>query len=126
MKKTESKKQQLFNVLKNGGYWTVNELSKEIDVAPLQVRELIRQLRKGFLENGTVDNYIYTTKFGYTIDEKPENVMYEARLRMALGVGTLINGIWVFKKSKSIAHKQFRDLNISYKPKMLTVQNLIK
>ena len=68
-----------------------------------------------------IDSYIFATKGGYTTDNKPEHVMYEARLRMAMGTGVLINGIYVFKTSKKIAAKNFRQLKIEYKPKLLEI-----
>lgn len=126
MKNTESDKQRLLEILKRGGTWSTIELSKSLNVEKKQISELVRQLRRSFLENGEVDVYVYTTKGGYSIDEKPENVIYEAHLRMALGVGILLNGVYVFKRGNNIAHKQFINMNIAYKPKLIELQHIIK
>jgi hypothetical protein len=78
---------------------------------------LVRNLRKKFIAGcAEVDEYVYSSKSGYTVEAKPEVVMHEARMRMAFGTGVLLNGVHVFKSAKKIALKDFNTLKVEYKP----------
>jgi len=122
-----SKAYELIEVLERGGTWSTQELADELNLEKHAIRALVGRVRKSFLEeeNSTVP-YIYTTKGGFTLEGKPEDVVYESKLRYAIGVGVLVNGVFVFKRCKKISPKQFANLNVTYKPKMLMFNNVIK
>lgn len=120
------KAQELVSVLAKGGVWTSEELAKELDITKVKVSRVVRNVRKKFLEGKTDASYIYTTGQGYSVDEKPEYTAFESKMRLQQGYGILVNGIWVFKRCKLLAPKMFAQLSISYKPKMLTVDKLIR
>lgn len=116
----------LQEILHRGGVWTVSELADEVGVTKSKLRRIVKGLRRKFYDNHTeVALYIFTTKGGYTIDDKAENVMYEARMRLAMGTGVLLNGVYVFKRGKTIAARNFSNLKVEYRPKMLTIGKLL-
>jgi hypothetical protein len=118
-------KKDVYEVLERGGVWSTKEIAKELDIDVVEVRKEIRKLRLAFLNgNKEVEHYVFLTKGGYTMDNKPEHVMYEARFRMAMGTGVLINGVYVFKTGKQIAAKNFEQLKIAYKPQLLQIGKL--
>lgn len=111
-----------FDDYSGGGIYSSLEIAKELDTSVEEIRKGVRKIRSKFLNgNEEFDRYVYTTKGGYTLDHKPEHVMYEARLRMAMGTGVLINGVYVFKTGKKIATRNFHQLKIEYKPKLLEI-----
>ena len=115
----------IYEILQQGGVWSTKELAKEADISVADVRKEIKKLRFKFLNNvKDVEHYIFTTRGGYTMDTKPEHAMYEARLRIAMGTGILINGVYVFKTGKKIAEKSFKQLKIEYKPKLLEISKI--
>ena len=125
MRALSSSEAEVQDILHRGGTWTTSELSEEVGVRDDKVRMLVKKLRKKYLENHPeVARYVFTTKGGYTIDEKPEHVMYEARMRMAMGTGVLFNGVYVFKRGRKIALQNYKKLRIEYKPKLLQIEKL--
>lgn len=119
-------KLDIYEILERGGVWSSKELAEELGIKQAEARLSIKKLRKMFLSNSDkIHRYVFTTKGGYTIDNKPEHIMYEARMRMAMGTGVLINGIYVFKTGKKIATKHFSQLKVEYKPKMLTIGEIL-
>jgi hypothetical protein len=120
------KAQELVKTLEQGGVWTSDDLAKELNVQKVKVSRIVRNVRKKFLESKTDAPYIFTTGQGYSIEEKPEYVAFESKMRLQQGYGVLINGVYVFKRCKFLAPKMFTQLSIAYKPKMLTVDKLIR
>ena len=119
-------RKDVYEVLERGGVWGSREIADELNIVANEVRKSVKMLRQMFHNNDTeINRYIFTTKGGYTIDNKPEHAMYEARLRMSMGTGVLINGIYVFKTSKKIGMKHFNQLKVEYKPKLLAIDKLL-
>jgi len=116
---------ELQKILDRGGVWSAKDLSDELNREVLVIRRLIRRLRKAFL-SGKNDRWVFTTKGGYTMDEKPEHVAYESRLRFAMGTGMLLNGVYVFKRCRQIGIREFKGLMVEYKPKMFTINKVLK
>jgi len=116
---------ELIEILERGGVWKTDELSSEMSVDVDVVRNYVHVIRRKFLDGKDVP-YIYTAAVGgYTLKGSSENVVYESKRRMAMGYGVLINGVFVFKRCRKIASKAFKALNIQYKPKALTVKQLM-
>ena len=124
MNKLSHKQEELIMVLERGDAFTTSEISDELGVPKQAVRQLVSSIRKRFLDGQEDVTYIYTTPRGYSLDEKPEDVAYESKLRMQIGFGVLINGSFVFKRCKKIACSQFNALRLEFKPKMLTVKDI--
>ena len=123
MKAMSEQESEVQEILERGGTWTTKEIAEETNLQAEKVREVIKKLRRKFFDgHNEVTQYVFTTKGGYSMDEKPENVMYEARLRMALGTGVLFNGAYVFKTGKKIALANYRKMKIEYKPKLLQIE----
>ena len=132
-KKVKTKKSEmsaadsLYEILCRGGVWSSQELGDELGIEKSKARLLIAALRNRFRNSDEeVPDWIYVTRGGYTLDDKPEHVMYEARLRFQLGVGAIVNGSHVFKKAKRIASTNYKQMMLEYKPKALMLGNLIK
>lgn len=123
--KEQTKADELIDVLARGGIYTTTELAKELDVDEKVVRLLVRKIRKQVL-NGEQQSWIYTTGMGYSMDEEKEHVVYESSLRMKMGFGVLVGGLPVFQKCKKIAGVQFNNLHVSFKPKLLKINSLIR
>ena len=116
----------LYNFLIKGGVHTSEDLAKHFDLTINGVRSLIRALRKRFNEGDEdISHYIFTTQAGYSTDEKPEYCAYEAGMRFAQGTGVLINGVYVFKRTKKFAVKEFSRLRIQYKPRILALEKIV-
>lgn len=121
----KSKVQELMETLERGGVFTSEELSKELGIKKTVVNRLVSQARKKFL-NGSDTPYVYTTGHGYTLEEDKLHVIYESGLRLKQGFGILANGVHVFGRAKKIAGPRFDNLKIAFKPKMITVDNILK
>jgi DNA-binding winged helix-turn-helix (wHTH) protein len=121
------KMKELYEILNRGGVSSSDDLSDELGIDKSKVRLLISSLRDRFRSNDeSVELWIYTTKGGYTVDEKPEHVMYESRLRLQLGIGAIVNGAHVFKRAKMIASSNYSSMMLEFKPKALIMGSLIK
>ena len=117
--------EELFGILSDEKVHSSFDLSEELNCSISRVRNLVRTCRQRF-NNGDGDSWIYVTKNGYTISDKPEHVSYEARLRLAMGFGILINGAFVLKQMKRIAQKDFGNLMIEYRPRMIEMGKIVK
>jgi len=126
MKLLSNKKMELIEILTRGGVWSTEELSKELGVSKKRVRVLVKSLRINYLNKNGMERYVYLTKGGYTIDELPEHVVYESKFRMKMGFGVLINGTHPFRKCKAINLLGYKNLMISFKPKMLELGKVVK
>jgi len=117
----------LLDIMQDGAIHSAEELADELNRTKDRVRLVVKKARQKF-NNGDldVDCWIYSTRGGYTIDEKPEHVMHEARMRYRMGIGVILNGAHVFSTAKRIAIKDFGTLQIELKPKMLSMGKLIK
>jgi len=115
----------VLDILKEGGVWGSKEMAESLSIEIPKLRDAVRKIRRRFLDGEEVP-YIFTAKGGYTVDEKPENVMYEARMRLAFGTGVLLNGVHVFRRGKRIAAKNFSVLRVEYKPRMDELSEIIK
>ena len=124
MKELTIEEKGVLEVLDKGGVWGSKEMADHLSIEIPKLRDVVRKIRKKFL-GGMEVPYIFTAKGGYTVDEKPEYVMYEARLRMALGVGVLLNGVHVFRRGKRIAAKNFSVLRVEYKPRMAELEKVL-
>lgn len=116
------KERELFDILKRGGFHTTDELCGELNCEKPDIRALVRKLRKKFIDNEPeVDEYVFSSKTGYTVEARPEVVMHEARMRMAFGTGVLLNGVHVFKIAKKKHLKDFNSLKVEYKPGIIQI-----
>lgn len=117
--------ESLIEFLNGAGTATKGDIAKMLGISKLRVGSLVRQIRRKFLE-GKFSTYIYTTKYGYTTNSSLENVVYESRLRMQIGFGVLLNGVYVFKRCKALSSRTFNQLSIEFQPKAITVNKVIK
>lgn len=127
MKEMNPLQEELLHELANVGSVTSETLSKKLGIERTRVPRLVKSIRKRFLEGESIP-YIYITELGYSTKDNIENAVYEARLRMKIGFGYLINGRPVFKKCKSFIGKSVdaKMLISEFKPKMITVNGIIK
>jgi len=117
----------LLDIMQDGGVYTVDQLSDELNRTKERVRRIVKRARDKFNDgNKSVDYWVYSTRGGYTIEEKPEHAMHETRMRMRMGMGVILNGAHVFRTAKRIAARDFGAFQIEHKPKMLTMGRLIK
>jgi len=126
MKESNTKLSELMDVLNRDGIYSTEELAQELDVSKRFIHSLIREWRRKFLDGGKDIKYVYSAAGGgYTVQEAPEHVVWESKKRLSMGFGVIANGVFVFKRCKRIAAKEFAALNIQYRPQMLTVKQLI-
>jgi predicted small secreted protein len=121
----QSKVTELLDILKVGGVYTTKELAKELDISQQEVRMLVKQARKQVLGGKDVP-WIYTTGEGYSTDDEKEYAVFESGMRMKIGFGVLVNGIPVFQKCRQIAGKELNQLCIEFRPKLLTIDGILK
>ncbi len=114
----------LLVVLEQGGIWTVDNLARELLIDRKKLRLLVASLRRKFMAGHDVP-YIFTTGTGYTIEEKPEHIAFESRMRLRQGYGILLNGIYVFKRYKQLSPKAWDNLYVSFKPRVLPINKLL-
>jgi hypothetical protein len=124
------KEQELMDILEREEYANSRELGNELNLEPEFVTKLVQNIRRKHRINqertaNPPTKRIYTTRYGYSIVVRPEYVVYEARLRMANGIGTLLNGSDVFKKAKKIASKSYKKLQIEYHPSVKKISQLV-
>jgi len=124
-KRSSTKLDELREVLERGGVHKTSELANELDVSNLKVNALVHDYRAKFL-NGENLPYIYSAMGGgYTMDDSGEHVAWESKKRISMGYSVIANGVFVFKRCRKIAAKEFAALNIAYRPQMLTVKQLL-
>ena len=122
---TFGKKEELLEILQHGGAHTSKSLCEELGIEDrLEVCRLVRLIRKDHINKGK-SPYIYTTKHGYSLETNASDVIYEANMRLRIGIGTLLNGAPIFMKAKKIASAQLGKLKVQYKPDMLKIGNFI-
>lgn len=111
----------IFEILEDeGGVHSVVDIADRLNRTPGQVRRAVRRLRRRFNElDEKITQWIFTTKGGYTMDEKPEHALYESRLRLSMGTGVILNGMYAIKTSKRLALSEFNKMMVVYRPKML-------
>ena len=85
---------------------------------------MVHIAREKFLD-GTADEYIHSTKRGYTINPKPEDMAGEARRRWRMGTSVVINGTPIYKQLKQLYGNRFNTLSVEYKPKLIEMKKLI-
>jgi len=68
---------------------------------------------------------IFTTDKGYTLRPKPEDLIYESKLRFRNSYGTLTNGQGTFEKAKEQARLEMLELVKVYLPKINNIVNII-
>ena len=98
------------------------ELAEKAKMSVAQVVNTIRNIRRKHNE-GKDAPYIYTCQLGYTLEEEP---VWESKMRLQSGYGTLINGIPVFKMCKKLKLKEYQTLRLELKPQAMTIQQLLK
>lgn len=118
---------ELVNVLSRGGVHSVEDLSDEMNRTKERIRIVVQKVRKRFnFGDKEFQTWVYTTAGGYTIEEKPEHMAYESRLRLNMGLGVILNGAHVLNQMKRLALKDFNGMMIEYKPRMLEMGKVIK
>ena len=118
---------EMLVILSRGGIFSKEDLSDEQNRTPERIRCIVSNIRKRFNagEEG-FDTWVYTTAKGYTTDAKPEHMAYEARLRLSMGMGVILNGAYVLKQMRRIALKSFNGMMIEFKPRMIEMGKVIK
>ena len=116
---------ELLEILSDDSVHSTLDLADELNCGKNRVRDIVRMCRQRF-NNGDGDTWVYCTRGGYTTSNAKEHVSYESRLRLAMGMGVLINGAFVLKQMRRIAQKDFGSLMIEYRPKMIEMGKLIK
>jgi hypothetical protein len=117
----------MIEILSRGGVHSSADLAEELNRPKRRISGIVRRARQMFMDGSDkVDVRVYSTKGGYTIEEKPEHVMHEARFRICMAAGVLLNGAHVFKTARQIAQKDFITLQVEYKPRMIEMGKLIK
>jgi len=101
------------------------EIARKLNIDLHYVTEAIRTMRKKF-RNGKINQYIYTTPDGYSLDESKRAVVYETNMRLSQMFGMAANSHFIRNRCKVIALRDFRKLSICYKPKLLELQNELK
>ena len=115
----------LLDILGDGGVHSSAELADELNRPRERIYAIVKKARDYF-NKGRVDYRVWSTSGGYTTSEKAEHAMYEARKRLSMGMGVLLNGDYVFAKARMLAKKEFNALKITYQPKMLILGKFIK
>jgi len=125
--KRTSEAELLLDTMESGGILSMSVLAEEMDIPRDKVRKAIAQARENF-RNGVegFDRWIYTTKGGYTLEEKAEHAAYETRMRFSMGFGVIANGQHVYKALRKLNFKMFEGMKLEFKPKMLVVDSFRK
>jgi len=138
MKKTHSKKSRglvrraseseaLYNILEGGGIHSVDTLADEMNRSKGEVRRLIAEIRKGCREGSDIfEGHVFTTRGGWTLDQKPEHAAYETRMRFRMGFGCIVNGQPAYKALKKLDYKMFESVRLEFQPKLLALQDFSK
>jgi len=129
MTKKQERKQTLvgalLDLLSDNDYHTIQEVSDHLNCSNAIATSVVHVARKKFLD-GTVDEYVHSTKRGYTINPKPEDLAGEARRRWKMGTSVVINGTPIYKQLKQLSGSgRFNTLSIDYKPKLIEMKRLI-
>jgi len=124
---TNNDMKDLVSILSNGGIFSVDNLSNEMNRTKEYIRRLVAKIRRKFNDGDKeFDAWVFSTKGGYTMDEKPEHAVYEARMRIQMGMGVIMNGAYVIKTMKRIAVNDFNSLMVTYRPQMIQMGKFIK
>lgn len=117
---------EILDILGDGEAYSAAVLAEKVGVPSATVRRVISGLRRKFNNaHNQVKEYVLLTKSGYSIKQSKENLMYEAGFRFRLGCGILYNGRWVFSRCKQLKGKDFNDLKLEFKPKVIEFNNVI-
>lgn len=101
------------------------QLAVKLNIDLKYVTNLIRNLRKKF-RSGKIDQYIYTTPDGYSLDESKRAVVYETNMRLSQMFGMAVNSHFIRTRCKRIALRDFKKLSIVYQPKLLELKHELK
>ena len=116
----------LLDLLSDNDYHTISEIADHLNRSNAIVAGVVHTVREKFL-NGKVDEYVHSTTRGYTINPKPEDLAGEARHRWKMGTSIVINGTPIYKQLRQISGgSRFNTLSIEYKPKLITMNRLMK
>lgn len=101
------------------------EIAKKLNIDLKYVTNIIRSLRNKF-RKGKIDQYVYTTPDGYSLDETKRAVVYETNMRLSQMFGMAVNSHFIRHRCKMIALRDFRKLSLIYKPKLIKLENELK
>lgn len=101
------------------------EIARKLNIDLKYITNIIRNLRKKF-RSGKIDQYIYTTPDGYSLDESKRAVVYETNMRLSQMFGMAVNSHFIRNRCKIIALRDFKKLSICYKPKLLQLEKELK
>ena len=115
---------ELLTLLEKGRALTVGDLKKRMGIKPTRIMYTVRMLRKKFLDDYDVP-YVFTSPDGYTLDDKISNLAYETKFRFNMGTAIILNGAYVYKRLKQKSLKNFQEVFVEYKPKMLEMKTVM-
>lgn len=121
---TEDEKNVMKMIEKEGPIRST-QLAMKLNINLKYVTNLVRNLRKKF-RSGKLDQYIYTTPEGYSLDESKRAVVYETNMRLSQMFGMAVNSHFIRTRCKRIALRDFKKLSIVYQPKLLELKNELK
>lgn len=126
-KKLGERELAVWEILRRAGVHSKGGIEHETGLVSSQIGTVIRSLRQRFL-NGSddVDCYIFTTQHGYSTDDKPEYVAYESRLRVSIGMGTLLNGVYCFKRCRRLNFREYKGIMVKYKTGLIETKKVFK
>ena len=118
---------ELLDILKGGGVYSVNDLADEMNRTKERIRRIVSRVRRRFNDGDErFDSWIFSTANGYSIEEKAEHAAFETRLRMRMGMGVIMNGVHPMKTMKRMLPKQFEQLSLEFKPRLITMNKVVK
>ena len=124
-KKKQTLVKALLDLLSDNDYHTISEIADHLNCSKVVATSVVYIARKKFLD-GSIDEYVHSTKYGYTINPKPEDLAGEARNRWRMGTSIVINGTPIYKQLKQLSGgRRFNTLTIEYKPKLIEMKRLI-
>lgn len=116
---------QAISLLTSHGQLKGPQLASLMNVEHKEVSRVIGGLRKKFISGNQNAVYVHLSKQGYTLEETPENLMYEGRRRLKMGTSIILNGKHVFIRYKAISLNDYHQLKIAFQPKSLNTINVL-
>ena len=101
------------------------QLAEKLNIDLKHITCIIKDLRRKF-RSGKIDQYIYTTPEGYSLEESKRAVVYETNMRLSQMFGMAVNSHFIRTRCKRIALRDFKKLSVVYQPKLLELKNELK
>jgi hypothetical protein len=116
----------LLDLLSDNNYHPIDDVADHLNRSNAVVAGVVHAVREKFL-SGKISEYVHSTRRGYTINPKPEDLAGEARRRWRMGTSIVINGTPIYKQLKRLSGGgRFNTLAIEYKPKLIEMGKLMK